>query len=67
MDMLGNPRFRLILTEYYQESEEPRLVKRAVKLARWREYSQSSASVDSIGSVVGNALFGARKVRGGMN
>ena len=62
MDMLGNPRFRLILTEYYQDSEEPKLVRHAVKLARWKEYSQSSSSVDSLGQAVGLALFGAKKV-----
>lgn len=62
MDMLGNPRFRQILTEYYQDSVEPKLVRRAVKVARWQEYSRSASSVDTIGHAVEFALFGAKKV-----
>ena len=62
MDMLGNPSFRRILTEYYQESKEPKLVRYAIKVARWREYSQSNSSMDSIGSAVSFAVFGAKKV-----
>lgn len=63
MDMLGNPRFRQILTEYYQDCDEPKLVRHAVKVARWEKYSQSSSSVDSIGSAFQFAVFGAKKVR----
>ena len=62
MDMLGNPRFRQVLTEYYQDSKEPKLVRYAVKVARWKEYSQSSSSMDSLGSALEFALFGAKKV-----
>ena len=63
MDMLGNPSFRRVLTEYYQESQEPKLVRQAIKLARFRQVGQSQSSMDSLGSAFGLALHGAKKVR----
>ena len=34
MDMLGSPTIRQIITESYQDSEEPKLIKRAIMRAR---------------------------------
>ena len=34
MDMLGSPKMRQIITEDYQNSEEPKLIKRAIMRAR---------------------------------
>ena len=34
MDMLGSPKMRRIITESYQNSNEPRLVQRAIRRAR---------------------------------
>ena len=62
MDMLGNPRIRQVLTEYYQESEEPKLVRRAIKIARFQQFSQTQSSMESLGSAFELAIHGARKV-----
>ena len=62
MDMLGNPRMRQILTEYYQESEEPKLVQHAIKMARIQRYCQIQSSMESLASAVELAIHGARKV-----
>ena len=35
MDMLGNQKMRQIITEHYHMSDEPRLVERAIKSARY--------------------------------
>ena len=62
MDMLGNPSFRQVLTEFYHDSDEPKLVTKAIKVARWHGFDKSESSIDSIGGAVGFALFGTRKV-----
>ena len=62
MDMLGNPSFRQVLTEYYHDSTEPKLVRRAIKVARWKMYDVSRSSIDGIGAAFGFAVFGAKRV-----
>ena len=37
MDMLGNQKMRQLITDYYQSTDEPRLVSRAVLKARTKE------------------------------
>ncbi len=64
MDMLGNPHFREVLTRYYQESAEPKLVRHAIKAARLQRYKQTQISMESFSSAVGLAIHGARKVSG---
>ena len=34
MDMLGNPKMRQVITEYYQASKEPLLVQEAIMKAK---------------------------------
>ncbi len=41
MDMLGNQKMRQIITDHYQMSDEPRLVKRAITAARYTCNSES--------------------------
>lgn len=62
MDMLGTQKMRRFITEYYQGSDEPKLVKSAIMAARWREQSLSMASIDTVKSTITYTLFGARKV-----
>ena len=60
--MLGTQKMRRFITEYYQGSDEPREVERAIMAVRWREQSLSKASIDSVKSTITYTLFGARKV-----
>ena len=46
MDMLGNQRMRQLITDYYQSTDEPRLISRAVVKARIKERSLSIDLVD---------------------
>ena len=62
MDMLGNPSFRCILTEYYHKSNEPKFVRCAINTARLQKHEQTNASNESITSEVGLSIFGERKV-----
>ena len=39
MDILGNPKMRHLVTDYYEESGEPRLVVKAVAKAAAKENS----------------------------
>lgn len=39
MDLLLNPASRKAILKEYQSSSEPRLVRRAIKVARWKEYT----------------------------
>eukprot|EP00731_Ephydatia_muelleri_P033340 Em0028g15a len=59
MDMLGNQKYRTILTDFYNKSNEPNEICRVINKARWKS---SSASIDSISSIMSFAIFGAKKV-----
>ncbi len=44
MDMLGNQKTRQLITEYYQSSSEPDLVKRAIKSSRYSSNSNHATN-----------------------
>ena len=46
MDMLGNQKMRQLITDYYQCTDEPKLVNLAVKKARLRERKYSQDLMD---------------------
>ena len=63
MDMLGNPKFRKILTDYYQDSNEPKLVRQAITSSRIKTIKHRRASMESFSSTLDVVIHGARKVQ----
>ncbi len=67
MDILGNSKMRQIITEFYQASDEPKIVQNAINMATVND-SKTSAPMMGGGSTMKSlsrqfnyALYGARK------
>lgn len=59
MDILGNSTMRQIITEYYQSSDEPKMVRRAIVAATTED--GSSSTMKTMRQQFHYALYGARR------
>lgn len=57
MDMLGNRKMRQLITDYYQCTDEPKLVNQAVKKARSRERKYSMDQMDVPDGATGDRVL----------
>ena len=61
MDMAGSHKLRAVVTDYYEKSDDPHLVRRAIMQACYQSKSKSLESFDSVTQKFKYALYGVKR------